>query len=106
MVKPPFVHGSNHHSQRPRGQEPRHLVQITTGQMTRHQGVLRPKTEAGPEMCNISGVSSRGTPSSHPFLFGIFPQKNPTIWGYPILGNLHIYRIFMDIHGHLEYEWE
>jgi len=26
--------------------------------------------------------------------------------GYPILGNLHIYRIFMDIHGHLEYEWE
>lgn len=30
---------------RPAWQEPRHLVQITTGQMTRHQGVLRPKTE-------------------------------------------------------------
>ena len=32
-------------------------------------------------------LSHRGTPSHHPFLGGIFPNKNHPFWGSPIYGN-------------------
>ena len=54
--KPPFTRASPLANLANLGQEPRHLVQIRTGQMTRQQGVLRPKTEAGPEICEVSYV--------------------------------------------------
>ena len=38
---------------------------------------------------SIWGFSETGVPPNHPFVDGMFHYK-PSIWGYPIYGNLHM----------------
>ena len=46
--------------------------------------------ESGPDRGNPKAIRNGATPSHHPFIDGIFPNKKPQIFGYSICGTPHM----------------